>query len=167
LLHEAALRYLERFDAPAAKLRTLLLKKGRALAPEETTKDELEACVNELVARFQGSGIIDDSRFAASSIRTLRQRGLGERAILHRLSAKGIEAQTVREALTRVDADTEKPELAAAIRFARRRRLGAFRKTPPTAKERHKDLQALARAGFSYDVAQRALGAEALDADAF
>lgn len=167
LLAEAALKYLDRFDAPAAKLRTLLLKKGRALAPEDTTKDELEACVNELVARFQGSGILDDSRFAASSIRTLRARGLGERAIVYRLSAKGIDAQTVREALTRVDADAAQPELDAAIRFAKRRKLGAFRTTPTTDKERRRDLQALARAGFSYDVAQRALGAEALDADAF
>jgi regulatory protein len=167
LLDEAALRYLERFDAPTAKLRTLLLKKGRVLAPEGTTQDELQACVGELVARFQRSGILDDSRFAASSIRTLRARGLGERAILYRLSSKGIEAQTVREALARVDADAAQPELDAAMRFAKRRKLGAFRTTPPTAKERKKDLQALARAGFSYEVAQRALGAEALDADAF
>jgi len=167
LLHAAALKYLERFDASTAKLRTLLLKKGRALAPEDTPQDALEACVDELLARFQSSGIVDDSRFAASAIRTLRQRGLGERAILHRLSAKGLEAQTVRDALTRIDADAEQPELSAAIRFVKRRKLGAYRKTPATAKERHKDLQALARAGFSYDVAQRALGAEALDADAF
>ncbi|HEY6725042.1 MAG TPA: regulatory protein RecX [Polyangiaceae bacterium] len=167
VLDEAALKYLERFDASIAKLRTLLLRKGRTLAPEGTSRDELEAAVTELVARYQRSGIVDDARFAEASIRSLRQRGLGERAIVHRLSAKGVEAGTAREALGRVDADQAEPELEAALRFVRRRKLGPHRTTAVTAKERRKDLQALARAGFSYEVAQRALGAEALDADAF
>jgi len=167
VLDEAALKYLERFDASIAKLRTRLMQKGRALAPEGTSKDDIESVVNQLVARYQRSGILDDRRFAEASIRGLRQRGLGERAIVHRLSAKGLEATTVREAIGRVDADQEEPELEAAIRFVKRRKLGAFRTTQVTAKERRKDLQALARAGFSYEVAQRALGAEALDADAF
>ena len=166
VLDEAALRYLERFDASVAKLRTLLMRKGRTLAPE-TSRDELEAAVSQLVARYQRSGLVNDARFAEASIRGLRQRGMGERAIVYRLSAKGVEADTAREALGRVDADQEEPELEAAIRFAKRRKLGAFRTTEATTKERRKDLQALARAGFSYAVAQRALGAEALDADAF
>jgi len=65
LLHAAALKYLERFDASTAKLRTLLLKKGRALATEDTAKDALEACVDELLARFKGSGMVDDFRVDA------------------------------------------------------------------------------------------------------
>jgi len=166
VLDEAALKYLERFDASIAKLRTLLLRKGRALAPE-TSREDLEAAVSQLVARYQRSGIVDDARFAEASIRSLRQRGLAKRAIVHRLAAKGVEAGTVRDALGRVDADQAEPELEAAIRFVRRRKLGPHRTGAITAKERRKDLQALARAGFSYEVAQRALGAEALDADAF
>lgn len=166
VLDEAALKYLERFDASIAKLRTLLLRKGRTLAPE-TSREELEAAVSQLVARYQRSGLVNDARFAEASIRGLRQRGLAERAIVHRLSAKGVEPDTAREALGRVDADQEEPELEAALRFVRRRKLGPHRTTPVTAKERRKDLQALARAGFSYEVAQRALGAEALDAEVF
>ena len=173
VLDEAALKYLERFDASIAKLRTRLMQKGRALAPEGTSKEDIESTVSQLLARYQRSGILDDRRFAEASIRSLRQRGLGERAIVHRLSAKGLEAATVREALGRVDEHQEEPELEAALRFVRRRKLGPHRTTTSavtpatTAKERRKDLQALARAGFSYEVAQRALGAEALDADAF
>jgi regulatory protein len=167
VLDEAALKYLERFDASIAKLRTVLLRKGRAVAPQGTSRDELEAVVSQLVARYQRSGIVDDARYAEASIRGLRARGLAERAIVHRLSAKGVETGTVREALGRVDADQEEPELEAALRFVRRRKLGPHRTTAVTSKERRKDLQALARAGFSYEVAQRALGAEALDPDAF
>jgi len=143
------------------------MQKGRTLAPEGTSREDLEAAVQQLVARYERSGILNDSRFAEASIRGLRQRGLAERAILHRLSAKGLEATTVREALQRVDADRVEPELEAALRFVKRKRLGPHRTKAATANDRRKDLQALARAGFSYEVAQRALAAEALDADAF
>jgi len=143
------------------------MQKGRILAPEGTSRDDLEAAVQQLVERYERSGILNDSRFAEASIRSLRQRGLGERAILHRLSAKGLEAATVREALQRVDADQGEPELEAALRFVRRKRLGPHRTKAATANDQRKDLQALARAGFSYEVAQRALAADALDADAF
>ena len=158
---------MERFDASIAKLRQRLIQKGRTLAPEGTSQEDLEAAVQQLVARYQRSGILNDGRFAEASIRSLRQRGLAERAILYRLSAKGLEAATVREALQRVDADQTDPELEAALRFVRRKRLGAHRTKAATANDRRKDLQALARAGFSYEVAGRALAAGALDADAF
>lgn len=167
LLDEAALKYLERFDASIAKLRTRLLQKGRVLAPEDTPRADLEAVVQQLIARYERSGILNDGRFAEASIRTLRQRGLAERAIVHRLSAKGLAAATVHEALERVDADQDEPELEAALRFVRRKKLGPHRTKAVTANDRRKDLQALARAGFSYEVAQRALAGEALDADAF
>lgn len=167
MLDEAALKYLERFDASIARLRTVLLRKVRTLASEGTSREELEGVVKQLVTRYQRSGIIDDARYAEASIRGLRQRGLGERAIVHRLSAKGVEAATVREALDRVDADQEEPELEAALRFVRRRKLGPHRTSAVTAQERRKDLQALARAGFSYEVAERALGARLPDEDIF
>src|SRR5690606_8331033 len=57
VLDEAALKYLERFDASIAKLRTVLLRKGRTFAPEGTSRDELESVVHQLVARYQRSGI--------------------------------------------------------------------------------------------------------------
>lgn len=143
------------------------MQKGRTLAPEGTSPGDLEAAVQQLVARYERSGILNDGRFAETSIRSLRQRGLAERAILHRLSAKGLEAATVREALQRVDADQSQPELEAALRFVKRKRLGPHRTKAATANDRRKDLAALARAGFSYEVAQRALAADVLEADAF
>lgn len=166
-LDDAALRYLERFDASVAKLRTRLLQKGRIVAPEGTSKADLDEAVNQLLARYERSGLLNDARFAEASIRALRQRGLAERAIVHRLSAKGLDPTTVRDALGRVDADQAEPELEAALRFMRRRKLGPHRTTTTTAKERRKDLQALARAGFSYEVAERALGARLPDEDVF
>lgn len=165
-LDAAALKYLERFDASAKKLRTVLMKKARTLAAEPLTRDDCAQCIDELVARFVRSGIVDDARYAGAQVRNLRERGVAERAIVYRLSLKGVDEAVVREALSNIDSDAEQPELQAALRFLKRRRLGVHRSGEQTAASRRKDLQALARAGFSYDTAQRALGVD-LDDDAF
>ena len=50
--------------------------------------------------------------------------------------------------------------MGAAARYARRRRLGPFRAAPEREERRQRDLAALARAGFAYDVARRVIEAE-------
>ena len=55
------------------------------------------------------------------------------------------------------------PDLAAALAFARRRRLGPFRPQGERAARRLKDLAALARQGFAADLARRIVDAEDLE----
>jgi regulatory protein len=51
--------------------------------------------------------------------------------------------------------------LAAAAAYARRRRLGPFRRVPEErAERRQKDLAALARRGFGYGVAKQVIDAD-------
>jgi regulatory protein len=56
--------------------------------------------------------------------------------------------------------DDPAAELAAALAYIRRRRMGPFR-SPPDPEQRLRDLARLARAGFDQGVAERALGMEA------
>jgi len=51
----------------------------------------------------------------------------------------------------------------AALALIRRRRLGPYRDSATRADFRAKDLAALARAGFSYDLARRVIEAETQD----
>ena len=50
-------------------------------------------------------------------------------------------------------------DLAAAARLAQRKRLGPFRPKEARADLRQRDMAALARAGFSYDVARQIVDA--------
>jgi regulatory protein len=55
----------------------------------------------------------------------------------------------------------EVAELEAAATYARRRRLGPHRRDPEArAERRERDLAALARAGFSYAIAQQIIDAD-------
>ena len=72
------------------------------------------------------------------------------------LAARGIDSETAQAVLP----DDPEAELAAAVAHARRRRLGPFRTVAGDAARQQKELAAFARAGFSRDVALRALRME-------
>ena len=163
MLERAALRYLERFDSSSRNLRRVLGRTARTLLNEGATQELVSERIDELLLRYETSGLLDDARYAAAAARGFRDRGLGKRAIAERLRAKGVASEDIEQALRSVDRDSHQPELEAARRYAKRRRLGRHRSAPQTSATRRKDLQALARAGFSYGTAQQALE---LDADA-
>jgi regulatory protein len=164
-LEAAAHRYLERYPASARHLERLLLTKVRRSAELHGTDAEAGAAfVRALIARLQGSGILDDRRFAEGKAQSLRRRGGSARAIRAALAAKGVARETVETALDSADEESTGAEadLAAARRFAERRRLGPWRARERAA-HRLKDLAALGRAGFSYDVARRTIDGNAED----
>ena len=164
-LEAAALRYLERYAASARHLERLLLNKVRRSAEAHGTDAEAGAAfVRGLVDRLQGSGILDDRRYAEGKAQSLRRKGGSARAIRAALAVKGVARETVETALITADEESvgAEADLAAARRFAERRRLGPWR-AKDRAAHRLKDLAALGRAGFSYDVARRVIDGEAED----
>ena len=165
-LERAALHYLERYSASVEMLRRTLRRKveRRARARSEDPAAFAEM-VEATVARAVAAGLVDDARFAAARLATLRRRGASTRGASAGLSAKGLSREAVatamaaeREAAPEVDSATV--EAAAAMAYARRRRLGPFRRADIRAAHRDRDLAALARAGFSYDLARGTVDAE-------
>ncbi|HEY4221489.1 MAG TPA: RecX family transcriptional regulator, partial [Myxococcota bacterium] len=99
------------------------------------------------IAKCTRAGFLDDARVAAGRVAALHDRGTSKRAIAMKLRQKGVDARTVDEAVASV-AGTDS-ELEAARAYVRRRRLRD--------KDKQKALASLARQGFSYGVAKRAL----------
>lgn len=162
-LDAVALGYLDRFDASAAKLRRVLMRRARAaLAGAEPTDAPSEQTVlawcEELIARYRSSGLLNDDRYARNLILGLRARGGSRRAIAHKLKLAGIEEHVIQRVLVEAEQGDARTELDAAVRLVKRRRLGLHRAEERRAQYRQRDLAALARAGFSLDVARRALG---------
>lgn len=159
-LENTALHYLARFAASAANLRRVLLRRvERSARVHGTDRSEGEKLIAELIARFERSGLIDDRGFAASRALALHRRGASARAIRGRLLADGVAPDLVAAALAALADDVAEPEFAAAVAYARRRRLGPYRKESARPDFRPKDLAAFARAGFSFEVARRVIDA--------
>ena len=149
-LQRAAMAYLERYSSSAENLRRVLRRKvDKRCRLRGEDPAEFHELIDEVVAKSLRVGLIDDSRYAEARVATLRRRGGSARAIQAKLSAKGVDRTTIAAALEGEEGDEEQ----AARAFARRRKLGPFR-PGERAPYRDKDLAAMARAGFRFDVAR-------------
>lgn len=158
-LRKVALWYLERYAASAAGLRRVLARRVRRAAEAHGT-DPAEAArwVEELIARFRAAGLLDDGLYAEGRARSLAGRGVSGRRIRQKLVEKGVDEATAARAASRA-VEEDGGELAAAARYARRRRIGPFRDADLRANMRQRDLAALARQGFPPDIALRVVDA--------
>ncbi len=160
-LHAVGLAYLARYAATEAGLARMLTRAvdrwaRRALADGveadavAAQAAQARAAVCSVVVRLAAAGAVSDAAFAESRTRSLVRGGRSRRAVAAHLAAKGVGAETARAALDAEEVD----ELAAALVFARRRRIGPFRVGD---EDRLRELAMLARAGFSQAVAKEAL----------
>lgn len=160
-LRNSALYYLERYASSTANLRRLLMAKvNRSARAHGTDPAEGAAAVDALLADFVRDRVLDDARYAEGRALALYRRGASTRAIRAGLAAKGVAAEDIGRALATLRDDSDEPDLTAALTFARRRRLGPYRPPAARADHRTRDLAALGRQGFAYDLARRVIDAE-------
>jgi regulatory protein len=152
LLERWALHYLGRYASSAENLRRVLMRRVRRRAPE--TVPAALALIDSLVARYRETGLLDDAAYASARVQSLHRRGESMRAMRARLAAKGVPAADVADAVSGLRAAASDPDLSAACAFARRRRLGPFRRA---AVDHARELGSFARAGFSRRVAEAVL----------
>jgi regulatory protein len=165
-LREAALAHMDRFGTTEVGLRRVLQRRVDRWARRAEAEGQLAENVAPAAARAKAeaaivakalaqSGVVDDAAFAAARTKRLAQAGRSRRAIAAHLAAKGV----ARETAATMVGDTD--ELAAALGHLRRRRAGPFAvEQPPSPEARLKAMGALARGGFSRDLAERALDME-------
>lgn len=163
-LEKAALFYLERYASSAGNLARVLMRRvERAARAGISDRQEGKAMVDALVERYRTRGLLDDRVYAEGRAKSLLRQGRPRGEIKRRLAAKGVKDEDIATALEGLQEHESEPDFAAAIAYARRRRLGPFR-IKDRAAFRERDLAALGRAGFSYDIARRVLAAESVDA---
>jgi regulatory protein len=141
-LNELALRYVGRFATSRAKLRTYLTRKLR----ERGWSGEADPDLAALTERFTAQGYIDDAGYALSKSRTLSGRGYGKARLVQSLRVAGIEEADAVEARRHADAEA----VQAAVRLAKRKRIGPFAGTTPDPQERQRALAAMVRGGHSF-----------------
>jgi regulatory protein len=150
LVERWALAYLERFPSSGANLRRVLVRRVRRLGVAD--EGPARAAIETVVDKLRRLGAVDDVAYAAGRARTRLRRGQSLRTIRAGLADKGVAAADVAAAFDGIGADLD---LAAACAFARRRRLGPYRRVEV---DKTRELAAFARAGFSRAVAEAVLG---------
>jgi regulatory protein len=168
-LQNAATFYLERYPTTAEGLRRVLNRRvRRAEMQEAPVMDNVQQAIDAIVARFVDAGVIDDKAFAQTKAHALHRRGTSTKLTRRRLQMAGVDADTLDTAMAaldqELDTDPRQREWRAAVTLARRRRLGPYRPDKERKDKRARDLAAMARAGFDYDVARKVIDAASVDA---
>jgi regulatory protein len=157
-LRNSALYYLQRHPTSVAHFLEVMdrkMKRSMRAHPEQDLTPFTAFLKEKLVPDFMRAGFLNDELYAQALAGSLRRKGLPRRAIQMRLKMKGVEAPEVLD---------DHDDLKAAYIFAKRKRLGPFAKK---ARDPQKDLSALARAGFSYDVCKQVIQNDAQSAEEF
>jgi regulatory protein len=159
-LRDAALAHLARYGTSAANLLRVLERRierwARETDAEPVARDTARKVARVVVAKLAAAGAVNDAAFAAVRARSLTRSGRSARSVAAHLAARGVAVEVLAEALPEDPAR----ELAAAIAFARRRRIGPFRAGEADIR---RELGMFARAGYGQDTAEQALR---LDQDA-
>jgi regulatory protein len=148
-LNELMMAYVAKFATSRAKLAGYLNRKLR----ERGWAESGEPPVDLLVEKAVRLGFVDDAAFAMSKARSLSARGYGERRLSQALHAAGVgewDGEAARD-LAREDA------VEAALRFARRRRIGPYGAQAADPAQKEKALAAMLRAGHGFGLAKAIL----------
>ena len=138
MARQIALRLLESQPRTRAELERAMSRRG---VPADAATAVLD--------RFTEVGLIDDEAFAAAWVTSRHSgRGLGRRALSQELRKRGVDDETVRQAVETVSADDER---AAAVTLVERR-LRTMTGLPRDTQIRRL-VGMLARKGFSQSLA--------------
>jgi regulatory protein len=154
-LERLGLFYAGRFATTRSKLAAYLRRKLK----ERGWSGDGEPPVERLVERFAELGYVDDRAFATARSASLMRRGYGERRVAAALRGAGITEEDGVEAKVHAEAEA----LAAAHRFARRRRLGPYAGSVPDRAARDKAAAAMLRAGHRLELVRQVLGTSPTD----
>jgi regulatory protein len=137
---EICLQQLERGPRTRAQL-------AKVLQARRVPDDAAET----VLGRLEAVGLVDDAAFAAAWVSSRHAgRGLARRALAHELRQRGVDGETVAEAVTSVDADEE----LAMARALVARRMPSLAGRPPQVRVRRL-VGMLARKGYSAALAYR------------
>ena len=156
-LKNIGLYYLKRFESSVENLRSVLQKRVNQYAKEnpEFNKQEAYQWVENVLAEFEKLHYLDDERFTEIKVRHYLAVGKPARYIQNKLREKGVANAQIDEMLD--DFGYNQQEMA--LKLAKRKKIGPFRPNEEARKlNRQKDMAALIRAGFDYDVVAEIMG---------
>ncbi|MGI9461948.1 MAG: regulatory protein RecX [Alphaproteobacteria bacterium] len=163
-LQNYALWYLQKQFPSKNWLRQKLQQFALRKKPSGQSMKDITPWIDEVLLTLEKENIINDDRLAKNLASQWQTRLIPFRKIAIKLHSKGFEKKTIDEVKTTLDKNGMlEDEESLAKHYAMQKKLGVFATKKitgdkhTTQKNYQKDLAKMARAGFSYHAAQKAL----------
>ncbi|NQZ13346.1 MAG: RecX family transcriptional regulator [Alphaproteobacteria bacterium] len=156
-LHNSGLAYLQRFATSSAHFKTVMMRKidKSCRHHKDQNKDDCEGLLDELIPKFQELGLLNDDAYIRGVVTSCRRRGLSSAKIKQKLAQKGINQDLIETAISEYDVENDSGDFPSALIFIKKKKLGAY--DLDQKKDYQKSLAMMARAGFQYGIAEKAL----------
>jgi regulatory protein len=168
-LRRSGMAYVERYECSVSGFRDVLKRKiyqSHALHKDKVDPEELHQVIPDIIAEFLDKNWLNDERFAENRARSLFREGSSLQSIRFKLIEKGIAGDLSEQTIENLADETDLSkhdidiDIVAAISYAQKRRIGPFRINDDAEQNRDKDMGALARRGFSFDIAGKILSTD-------
>jgi regulatory protein len=184
-LQNSGLYYLQRYAASEAHFKTIMSRKiDRSIIDHpDLDKTQCLEWLDEIAQKFIKAGYLNDERYATGLLQSLQVKGRSQKQIQGRMRHAGVAPDIIErvaqaryaEMAERIDASDlpsnwplntlNLSEYIAALKCARKRRIGPFEYMSAQPKPHDKALAMMARNGFSYDIAQTILATDKVEAE--
>lgn len=157
-LENAGAYYLQRFAASTAQFHDVMARKIYLSCQDHTDQDSAECLklLTELIEKFTRLGYLNDRSYTENLYHTLLARGYSLQKIRINLRAKQCPPEMI-ESVISENAPPEDHEFQAALKLAKRKKLGPYGIWPDDKLEKRKlyqkQLAVFARQNFSYKIA--------------
>ena len=150
LIKKYALNYLSKYDSSKKNLKRILRNKINRLAVDDNEKSYLYKSLNNIVSELEEKKIINDNNYTDNKIFNFSAQGKSRKFILNYLIFKGIEKKLIDERLDKFELYKENCEYESIKKFIKKKKLDLS-----NLYEKQKNLEKMARAGFSYNIAKK------------
>ncbi len=157
-LMNIAVYYLSKYESSAENLRKILenrVKKDvlKGAEPEENSHQWIE----NILKNLKEKNYLNDERFTQNRVKKYLDAGKSEKFIRLKLLQAGVDIELQNDIIKNHYSENPDKELQAACRLVKKKKLGHFRLEKKSQNDYKKDLAVLARAGFSFSIAKKAL----------
>lgn len=148
--YQAALHY-------AVELLARQPRSGGEIRKKLEARKYIAETIEMVIYKLETLRFLDDRAYAENYAQAKARAHMGKSRIRMDLKRKGLDAETIEEALSTIDADEAE---SAAVRYAKQV-LKRYQKEPDVYKRKQKALAAMARRGYDYESSREALSAAA------
>ena len=157
-LYNIALYYLSRYETTNEKLKAVLQRRvQKAKFAGDEVNSQADEWIEKVVADMQRQGFVNDNRFATNNIERWFLSGKSLKYIQAKLHQAGLDIQALLDFEAASEKNLSEWERSAAETFVRKKKLGHYRSATEQKEKYAKDLAAMARAGFSLELAKENL----------
>ncbi|MGD9638807.1 MAG: regulatory protein RecX [Alphaproteobacteria bacterium] len=154
-LQKIALFYLSRYEATEKSLKDVLKRRIEKAKNNGIDVQNAENSINNIISKMKEYNYLSDERYAENKVKELFAKGKSKKIIEQKLALKGIKSETISKVLSSLDdANNYNTDFIAAVNFARKKKIGPFRKKL-LENSIKKELGKMARGGFDYETSKK------------